>query len=209
MDKPIIYTVGHSTHLLEYFLELLQEYSVNCIVDVRSVAASGYNPQYNKVPLSNFLKNNRITYLHFAEEFGARHNDPDLLDEDGKVDFEKVRKSWNFKKGVERLWEGIDKKFTIALMCSESDPLDCHRFSMVSIALEKDGFEVNHILKDKTLKSNSELEMQLLKKYDKKIPKTDIFENVSLNEQLKVAYRLRNKEIAYSPYANEPEEKYD
>jgi hypothetical protein len=51
--------------------------------------------------------------------------------------------------------------------------------------------------------------MQLLKKYDKKIPKTDIFENVSLNEQLKVAYRLRNKEIAYSPYANEPEEKYD
>lgn len=209
MDKHIIYTVGHSTHQLEYFLELLQEYSVNCIVDVRSVAASGYNPQYNKEPLSNFLKNNRITYLHFAEEFGARYNDPDLLDEDGKVDFEKVRKSWNFKKGVERLWQGINKKFTIALMCSESDPLDCHRFSMVSIALEKDGFEVKHILKDKTLKSNADLEMQLLKKYDKKIPKTDIFENVTLNEQLNVAYRLRNKEIAYSPYANEPEEKYD
>lgn len=209
MDKQIIYTVGHSTHQLDYFLELLQEYSVNCIVDVRSVAASGYNPQYNKEPLSNFLKNNRITYLHFAEEFGARHNDPDLLDEDGKVDFEKVRKSWNFKKGVERLWQGINKKFTIALMCSESDPLECHRFSMVSIALEKDGFEVKHILKDKTLKSNADLEKQLLKKYHKKIPRTDIFENVTLNEQLKVAYRLRNKEIAYSPYANEPEEKYD
>ncbi len=209
MDKQIIYTVGHSTHQLDYFLELLQEYSVNCIVDVRSVAASGYNPQYNKEPLSNFLKNNRITYLHFAEEFGARHNDPDLLDEDGKVDFEKVRKSWNFKKGVDRLWQGINKKFTIALMCSESNPIDCHRFSMVSIALEKDGFEVKHILKDKTLKSNTDLEMQLLKKYDKKIPKTDIFENVTLNEQLKVAYRLRNKEIAYSPYVNEPEEKYD
>jgi uncharacterized protein (DUF488 family) len=209
VDKQIIYTVGHSTHQLDYFLELLQEYSVNCIVDVRSVAASGYNPQYNKEPLSNFLKNNRITYLHFAEEFGARHNDPDLLDEDGKVDFEKVRKSWNFKKGIERLWQGINKKFTIALMCSESDPLDCHRFSMVSIALEKDGFEVKHILKDKTLKSNTDLEIQLLKKYDKKIPKTDIFENVTLNEQLKVAYRLRNKEIAYSPYVNEPEEKYD
>jgi uncharacterized protein (DUF488 family) len=210
MDKPIIYTVGHSTHQLEYFLELLQEYSVNCIVDVRSVAASGYNPQYNKEPLSNFLKANRITYLHFAEEFGARHIDPDLLDEEGKVDFEKVRKSWNFKRGVERLWQGLDKRFTIALMCSESEPLDCHRFSMISIALEKDGFEVKHILKDKSLKSNAELEMQLLKKYDKKIPKPDIFEpNVSLSDQLKVAYRLRNKEIAYSPYANEPEEKYD
>jgi uncharacterized protein (DUF488 family) len=209
VNKPVIYTVGHSTHQLEYFLELLQEYSVNCIVDVRSVAASSYNPQYNKEPLSNFLKNNRITYLHFSEEFGARHNDPDLLDEEGKVDFEKVRKSWNFKRGVERLWQGINKNFAIALMCSESDPLDCHRFSMVSIALEKDGFAVKHILKDKTLKSNADLELQLLKKYDKKIPKTDIFENVTKNEQLKVAYRLRNKEIAYSPYAKEPEEKYD
>ncbi len=210
MSKPVIYTVGHSTHKLEYFLELLQEYSVNCLVDVRSIAASGYNPQYNKDPLSNFLKNNQITYLHFAEEFGARHNDPDLLDDEGKVNFEKVRKSWNFKRGVERLWQGIDKKFTIALMCSESEPLDCHRFSMVSIALEKDGFEVKHILKDKSLKSNAELENQLLKKYNKKIPKPDIFEpNVTLEDQLKVAYRLHNKEIAYSPYSKELEEKYD
>ena len=207
MEKPVIYTVGHSTHQIDYFLELLQKYSVNCIVDVRSVAASSYNPQYNKEPLSNFLKNNGVTYLHYAEEFGARHTDPDLLDEDGKVDFEKVRKSWNFKNGVERLWLGLDKGFTIALMCSEGEPFDCHRFSMVSIALEKDGFDVKHILKDKTLKSNAELESQLLKKYDKKIPKPDIFQpNISAEDQLKEAYRLRNKEIAYSPYTKAPAE---
>jgi len=210
MNKPIIYTVGHSTHPIEYFLELLQEYSVNCIVDVRSVAASGYNPQYNKEPLSNFLKNNQINYLHFAEEFGARHNDPDLLDEEGKVDFEKIRKSWNFKNGVDQLWREAEEGFVIALMCSESEPLDCHRFSMVSRALEKDGFDVKHILKDKTLKSNAELESQLLKKYDKKIPKSDMFQpNVTLDDQLTVAYRLKNKEIAYSPYAKEPEERHD
>ncbi|SRR5258706_1940710 len=210
MNKPIIYTVGHSSHPIEYFLELLQKYSVNCIVDVRSVAASGYNPQYNKEPLANFLKNNQINYLHFAEEFGARHNDPDLLDDEGKVDFGKVRKSWNFKRGVERLWERVNEGLTIALMCSESEPLDCHRFSMVSIALEKDGFDVEHILKDKTTKTNAQLESQLLKKYDKKIPKPDMFQpNVTLDNQLTVAYRLRNKEIAYSPYAKEPEERYD
>src|ERR1041384_4233381 len=184
-NKQVIYTVGHSTHQPEYFLELLQAHGVNCIIDVRSVAASAYNPQYNKEPLSNFLKNNKITYLHFAEEFGARHTDPDLLDEEGKVDFEKVRKSWNFKNGVEKLWQEIDKGFTIALMCSESEPFDCHRFSMISIALEKDGFEVKHILKDKTLKSNAQLESELLKKYAKKLPKPDIFEpNITVDDQL-------------------------
>ncbi|MFM7856524.1 MAG: DUF488 family protein [Flammeovirgaceae bacterium] len=210
MDKPIIYTIGHSTHQLDYFFELLKEYSVNCLIDVRSVAASNYNPQYNKESLSDFSKANKVTYLHFAEEFGARHKDPDLLDDEGRVDFEKVQKSWNFKRGVERLWQGVEKGFIIALMCSESEPMDCHRFSMVSIALEKDGFEVRHILKDKTLKLNSDLENQLLKKYDKKIPKPDFFSpNISVKEQLKVAYRLCNQEIGFLPYVKEPKEQYD
>ncbi len=206
-NKPIIYTVGHSTHQLDYFLELLKEYEVTCLIDVRSVAASSYNPQYNKEPLTNFLKRNGIQYLHFAEEFGARHNDPDLLDDEGKVDFAKVRKSWAFKNGVERIWQGLDKGFTISLMCSESEPFDCHRFSMVSIALDKDGFDVKHIMKDKTLKTNADLENQLLKKYDKKLPKPDMFNpNITLDDQLKEAYRLRNKEIAFSPYSKIPQE---
>jgi uncharacterized protein (DUF488 family) len=211
MDKPVIYTVGHSTHFVGYFLELLEEYSVNYLIDVRSIAASAYNPQFNEEPLSEFLKRNGIIYHHFAEEFGARRTDPDLLDDDGKVDFEKVRKSWVFKNGLERIWLETDKGFTIALMCSVSDPFDCHRFSMVSVALEKDGFEVKHILKDKSIISNAQLEDQLLIKYEKKIPVPDLFTpNVSRDDQLKIAYRLRNKDIAFSPYSKQStEDNYD
>jgi len=212
MDKPIIYTVGHSVHQLDYFLELLNEYKVNCLIDVRSVAASAYNPQYNEEPFKNFLKKHGIVYLHFADEFGARQTDPDYLDEEGKVDFEKFRRSWVFKNGVERVWQGVDKGFVISLMCSESEPFDCHRFSMVSVGLDKDGMDVRHILKDKTLKTNAQLEAQLLKKYDKLIPKPDMFNpDVSLEDQIKAAYRLKNKEIGYSPYSKQQsqEENYD
>lgn len=210
-NRPIIYTVGHSTHQLDYFLELLKRYDINCLIDVRSVAASSYNPQYNKENLRNFLKENNIKYLHFAEEFGARHTDPDLLDEEGKVDFEKVRNSWSFKGGVDRIWQGIQKGFTISLMCSESEPFDCHRFSMVSIALEMDGLKVKHIMKDKSLKTNAELENQLLKKYDKKLTKPDMFNpDITIKDQLREAYRLKNKEIGFSPYSKSPYiENYD
>lgn len=206
-----IYTIGHSTHSKEYFLELLTTYSVNCLIDVRSIAASSYNPQYNKAVLSDFLKSNGIEYLHFSKEFGARHEDPTLLDKDGKVDFDKVRNTQDFKSGIERIKKGIKKGFTISLMCSESEPFDCHRFSLVSIGLIEEGFIVEHILKDKSIRRNVQLENQLLKKYHKKIPKPSMFEpNVSLEEQLKVAYQLRNKEIAYSPYsAVQHEENYD
>lgn len=210
-DKPTIYTVGHSTHQIDYFVELLREYGVNCLVDVRSVAASSYNPQYNEEPFKNYLKKNKISYLHFAEEFGARQTDPDLLDKDGKLDFDKVRKGRLFKSGLDRIWKGIEKGYVIAIMCSESEPLDCHRFSMVSVGLVKDGFDVKHILKDKTIKTNAELEDALIKKYEKKLPQKDLFNpDISNDEQLKEAYRLKNKEIGYSRYTNnQTEENYD
>lgn len=210
-SKPVIYTIGHSTHRLEYFLELLEEYKVTCIIDVRSVAASSYNPQYNQEPFKKFLKSNGIAYLHFAEEFGARHSDPDLLDNVGKVDFIKVRRTWAFKNGVERIWQGLNKGFVISLMCSEGEPLDCHRFSMVSIALDNDGFDVQHILKDKTIKTNAQLEEELLKKYSKKLPKPDMFNpDITIEDQINAAYRLKNEEIGFSPFPeNKQEQSYD
>jgi uncharacterized protein (DUF488 family) len=208
--KPTVYTVGHSTHQLDFFLELIKTFEINCIVDVRSSPASTYNPQYNQEPFKHFLKKNNITYLHFADEFGARQTEPDLLDSDGKLDFEKFRKTRAFKNGLERIWQGVEKGFKIALMCSESDPLDCHRFSMVSIGLENDGLDVCHILKDKSVKTNLELEQELLTKYAKKITQNNLFEpEVSFERQLKEALRLKNKEIGFSPYLNYKEQEYD
>jgi uncharacterized protein (DUF488 family) len=210
MKRQVIYTIGHSNHSIDYFVELLNTFSINSLVDVRTIAASAYNPQYNKEPLSNYLKQKEIQYQHFAEEFGARQTDPTLLDEEGKVDFEKVRKAVSFNKGVEQLLAKIANGETIALMCSESEPFECHRFSMISIALEQQGFEVKHVLKDKSIKSNPDLERQLLKKYDKKLPKPDIFQpDITVKDQLDAAYRLRNKEIAFSPYSKDRNERDD
>jgi len=208
MNTHRLFTVGHSNHPPDYFLELLKAYGITCLIDVRSVAASAYNPQFNKEPLSAFLKKHGVAYLHFAKEFGARHTDPALLDENSKVDFEKVRHSDDFKSGVERVIHGFEKGFIIALMCSEAEPLDCHRFSMVSVALQQIGFDVRHILRDKTLLTNAALEKALLKKFHKKLPFPTVFNpDISIQDQITVAYRLKNQEIAFSPYTHDSEEK--
>ncbi len=201
MKKSVIYTIGHSNHEPEAFAELLLHFGIDCLVDVRSTPASGRFPQFNKAELSDFLKSKGIRYLHFGKEFGARHTDPALLDDDGKVDFEKVRQTANFQNGVERLRAGLEKGFTISLMCSEAEPFDCHRFSMISGFLEQCEFEINHILRDKTLKTNAQLESRLLKKYSHELPLAP-----SLDEQITAAYRLRNKDIAFSPFAAELKE---
>lgn len=136
-------------------------------------------------------------YLHFGEEFGARRTDPDLLDDDGRVDFQKVRNSEKFVKGVHRISKGVDEGYTITLMCSEADPLSCHRFSMISVALKH--FEILHILKDKSIITQEELEDKLLNKFAEKLPEPDIFQRATRDEQLRHAFKLLNKSVAYSP----------
>lgn len=196
-----IYTIGHSTHEIDYFVELLTTHGINCVVDVRSVAASAYNPQYNQLPLAAYLKIYDIFYMHFEEEFGARQVEPEVLDRQGQVDFEKVQQTDTFQKGVQRLQKGLDKGFRIALMCSESNPLECHRFSMVAVDLARQGFNLLHILKDKTLLTQTELEAQLMDKYAKKLPVPDLFNpNVTEEDRLKAAYRCCNREIGYKTY---------
>ena len=200
MLKKEILTIGHSTHTMEYFTDLLKKFDVTCVVDVRSVAASRYNPQFNKGYLETFLKNKKILYLHFDKEFGARQTDHRVLDKDNKVDFEKVQESAAFKNGVKRLEQGLTQGYRIALMCSEADPLDCHRFVMITARLKDNGFLIQHIMKDQTLVDNAELETALLMKFAKKLPQPTIFEpDITPEIQLKAAYKLRNKQIAWSP----------
>lgn len=198
IDKREIFTIGHSTHPIEYFIELLQSQEINCLIDVRSMPASKYNPQYNQEPLYNILKRNNIIYMHFKDEFGARQEDENILNENGQVNFELFRKTFNFQQGVERIDMGISKGYKIALMCSEGNPLECHRFSMIAVYLDQIGFDVKHIMKDKQLKSHKMLEDELMKKYTKKLPVPSLFEpNINEQSQLKEVYRLHNKEIGW------------
>jgi len=199
MPDKTVFTIGHSTHEIEYFIGLLNKFDINCVIDVRSSPYSSRVPQFNKPSLNSVLREQNIIYMHFEKEFGARHTKPSLLDEDGKVDFEKVRETDEFKQGVQRLKNGLDRGYKVALMCSEANPFDCHRFSMISYQLVKEGMHVKHILQNGNSVDNSELEDWLLKKYHKKLlPQSTFFEAVTRDTQIEDAYRLRGKDVAFS-----------
>lgn len=210
MNKEILYTIGHSNQSFEEFATMLQSQRINVIVDVRSVPASKYTPQFNKEPLQTLLKRINITYMSFADEFGARRTD--AFDENNNVDFEKAVLTPAFQKGVQRLKTGLDNGFRISLMCSEANPIDCHRFAMVSRYFFEHGVDVQHIMKEtKTgelpkivVVGHKELQDKMVAEYvhKKKIPLVcppDMFgENeITPEQQIVLAYRQKNKEIAY------------
>lgn len=195
-----LYSIGHSNQTQEDFLELLRSRDVNCIVDVRSVPASKHTPQFNMEPLKWFLRSHSIQYLHFGEEFGARRTD--CLDAENQVNFELAVETPSFKRGAERLMKGLGKGFRIALMCSEANPLECHRFSLVSRYFYDNGLDVQHILKDSGLASHKALEKEMIAEFLRSrkfhVPEVDeLFGTYSAEAQRRDAYRQKNREIGF------------
>ncbi len=202
MKKFCLYSIGHSSQTQEDFLCLLLKHNVNCIVDVRSVPASKFAPQFNMEPLKWFLHTNGVQYLHFGDEFGARRLD--CLNDAGQVDFEEAIETPSFKLGVDRLLKGIEKGYHISLMCSEANPLECHRFSLVSRYFYDRGIEVSHIMKDGDLVPHVMLEKEMIAGYlhSKKFRLSEVdelFGSYTKEDQRRDAYRLKNKEIGYKP----------
>ena len=180
---------------------MLQQHGVNCVVDVRSVAASKYTPQFNEEVLQRFLRGNGMQYLHFGEEFGARRTDCLV---DGQVNFEQAILTEAFRRGVARLETGMQRGFRIALMCSEADPLECHRFSLVARYFYDRGMDVEHILRNAELASHRLLEEQMISGYLRSskyhVAEVDeLFGLYTAEDQRRDAYRQKNREIGYRP----------
>lgn len=186
-----IYTVGHSTHTIEKFLDLLERNDVTAIADVRSIPFSRHNPQFNKDILPAELKKRGIAYVFVGKELGARSDDPSCY-EGGKVSYGRLAKTSVFKAGIERVLSGA-QKYRIALMCAEKEPLDCHRTLLVSRALEQHGVSIVHILADGSTEPQTQTMSRLLDLFG--LPQVDMFR--SYDELVAMACELQEERIAY------------
>jgi uncharacterized protein (DUF488 family) len=187
-----IYTIGSSIHTIGEFMSLLDKYKINAVADVRSVPYSQHTPQYNREVLINILKEKFIYYLDFSKEFGARRKENDAYT-NNRVNFKKVIELPDFINGIERINTGILKGYRIALLCTERNPLDCHRFSLVSKALiNKLGVNVDHILFNGEIVTQYDLEKKML--YDLGFEK-DLFSDYKT--LLENAYEMISSKIAY------------
>ncbi len=72
MKPNTIYTIGHSTHSLEEFLNMLQSFDIKILADIRSLPGSRKYPQFDKEDLKISLENTGIQYLHMADLGGRR-----------------------------------------------------------------------------------------------------------------------------------------
>lgn len=152
-----IFTVGHSNHAIEDFLQLLAHHYIEVLVDIRSLPFSRFSPQFNQERLKYAVKSARRKYLFLGQELGGKPKDESFYDEEGYVLYWKIAESFLFQQGIERLRKGI-ASYTVALLCGEEDPSYCHRRLLVGRVLSTLGVEVLHIRGNGLVQTELELE---------------------------------------------------
>lgn len=193
MDAAVeVLTVGHSTLPYERFAALLRQASVTAVADVRTAPYSRRFPHFNRDTLRGELHLDQIAYVFLGEELGGRPKDERFFC-NGVADYEKMAKTNEFARGLDRVIEGA-KKYRIAIMCSEHDPLDCHRCLLVGRALRERGVTVRHILSNGTIIDHGEIEARLMEMSGKS--HIDLFDPPS--KRLATAYRDRATKVAFA-----------
>jgi uncharacterized protein (DUF488 family) len=157
-----LFSIGHSDQELFQLLALLEKAGVTAVADVRSVPYSRRLRQFNKAGLGSALREQGIAYFYLGQELGGRPRSRDLYDDDGRVNYERVRQTATFRRGLERLLSELDRH-VVAMLCGEDDPLDCHRGLMITPALVAQGVQPRHLRKDGSVETTPEMEARLLK----------------------------------------------
>ena len=196
-----VYTIGHSDLKIEIFIDHLLLNGITAVADVRSSPYSRMQPQFNRELLKSALEKSNIAYVFLGKELGARSEQSECY-KNGKVQFEILARQPLFIQGIDRVVKGLNK-YTVALMCTEKDPLNCHRTILVSRHLFENNFEITHILYDGSTESHSQLEKRLLKAL--RMDADDLF--LSWHDIITRGYSKWGDKIAYTLESSNDEEK--
>lgn len=144
----MILTIGHSTHPVEKFLEMLVAHRVEQLIDVRTIPKSRRNPQFHKENLAASLERAHIGYRHMPGLGGLRHPCKDSINSGWKNasfrGYADYMQTSGFEESLGQLIDSADSRLT-AIMCAEAVPWRCHR-SLIADALAARGIAVEHIL---------------------------------------------------------------
>jgi uncharacterized protein (DUF488 family) len=160
MPRYDLFTIGHSNISSERFIAMLGAAEVTAVADVRSVPNSRWCPWFSAKALAESLPRAQSTYTMMGDTLGGRPRDGRLF-RDGVVDYEAMAVQPEFIASLDRLTEEAARS-RICLMCSEREPLDCHRCLLVARSLAERGLAVGHLLHDGSIEPHAATEARLL-----------------------------------------------
>jgi uncharacterized protein (DUF488 family) len=198
---PELFTIGHSSHSIDYVIGLLRAHSVSLVADVRSAPYSRYAPQFSKDALEKSLRDSAIDYVFLGNELGARRSEEGCY-VDGQARYDRIAALPAFRRGLDAIRQETRAR-PVALMCSEADPIACHRTVLVARQLRRAApdLDIVHILPDGTTESQEQAGERLVALH--KLEPELFGELASHAGRVEHAFDLQAAKIAYTASATE------
>jgi uncharacterized protein (DUF488 family) len=145
-----VFTIGHSTHSLDRFLELLAGNGIEALVDVRLIPRSRRMSHFNVDSLAGALPAAGVRYEHARDLGGRRRPRADSPNQAWRVEgfrgYADYMETDAFAAALAKL-EQAARVAPTAIMCAEGLWWRCHR-RLISDALVVRGWRVVHIAPD-------------------------------------------------------------
>lgn len=194
----LCYTIGYNKMTLAEFIDVLRKNQINCVIDVRIVCGDG---EYDIKNLKYSLNQTGIYYIFMGQEFALSKEASDL---------EAADKNENIHNGINRILNGVRKGYNIALISQQPNAFKDIRGILISRLLQKRGIKVLHIVENNAIRTQADLEEEMLKGYGPKLVKKvaelsikgimnnktlDMDESDFKTEMINEAYNMRFNEI--------------
>jgi len=188
-----IYLIGHSNLPLEQFEQMLRRENITVVYDIRLMPFSRYVPQYNQTTFPIELSKWGIDYK-YRKDLGPRiEGDEPLYDKNG-FNYNKALNRPRILEGLKSIIEENKQDENIAIMATKREPLECHRFLVLTPVLKKLGYSVSHILPTETF-NNEYFENKLIETLNRRI-KRKTYTLTEENNILDNAYIAQSEKIA-------------
>lgn len=128
-----IYTLGTGLRSLEDFIEIINSFKIEHVIDVRSYPSSKLE-YFKKANLESLLAKEGVAYHYLGRELGGFR----------KGGYENYSETGEFERGITVL-EGIAVENASVIICAERFPWKCHR-RFIARALHNRGWTVKHII---------------------------------------------------------------
>ena len=129
-SETTLYSIGHGHKTREEFITELKCFNIKYLIDVRTNPYSKWAPHFNQGTIETWLMQD-IIYIYMGDSLGGKPQNELCYDIDGFFDYKKMAQDPLFQKGLNRLVIANNKKICAAIMCTETDPSQCHRTKLI------------------------------------------------------------------------------
>ncbi len=168
-ESPLhILTVGHSNMALREFVELVAGQGIDVLVDTRSNPYSRWVPHFSRESLRDAARGAPVEYRYMGDSLGGKPSDRKFYGPDGSVDYAAIAQESFYVAGLERLLE-LARQRVVCLLCTEEDPIQCHRRLLVGKSLTEQGVTLRHLRKRGVFEDEESVQRRYLRKHPQQI----------------------------------------